>query len=503
MDNKFLKELDELYSQIEGILNDYTKSTILQNHFLDQLKTLFYANLINNFFINLNKENIKECNLPRGKISIIKKRYNDIQKDIKSALSTSSKNKKIDEKFYKNFRLSLRKKFPEFLKIIIELEKVFNIKKVEKDLIEKEKKIKELGKLDSDFNAFFITKALEVYVEKENRFPVGKELDTIMKTIAKKGLPEFSKEVMKTLHRNSKKMLNSQRTELKQFEDRHYMRWKEPLDLLECLIRVSQESGKEHKNKLSETSDNKNNFKREALIKIHARSLQISNEILVLLKSGYADGANARWRSLRELAVISFFLLDNNNDVSKRYLDHEIISRSNQAESYMNSYKKLGYKPLRKKELDKIQSRKKAMINKYGNYFKNDYGWIPKSLWPKGSRGVGLSFLEKQTNLSHLNPFYKSACDSLHGGSRGFYSLGLMNEYQDKILLVGPSNYGLADPLQNTAISVLHTTISLLSLKPDFENILSMQIINNYVKEIGEKAVEVQKNIEKEESSKT
>ena len=51
MDNKFLKELDELYSQIEEILNNYTKSTILQNHFLDQLKTLFYANLINNFLI--------------------------------------------------------------------------------------------------------------------------------------------------------------------------------------------------------------------------------------------------------------------------------------------------------------------------------------------------------------------------------------------------------------------------------------------------------------------
>jgi hypothetical protein len=41
--------------------------------------------------------------------------------------------------------------------------------------------------------------------------------------------------------------------------------------------------------------------------------LQIFNEILVLLKSGYADGANSRWRSLHELAVISFFLLDNNN----------------------------------------------------------------------------------------------------------------------------------------------------------------------------------------------
>jgi hypothetical protein len=34
------------------------------------------------------------------------------------------------------------------------------------------------------------------------------------------------------------------------------------------------------------------NPKHVALIKIHARAIQIANEILSLLESGYADGAN-------------------------------------------------------------------------------------------------------------------------------------------------------------------------------------------------------------------
>ena len=77
-----------------------------------------------------------------------------------------------------------------------------------------------------------------------------------------------------------------------------------------------------------------------------------------------------------------------------------------------------------------------------------------------------------------------------------------MDTYQDKLLLVGPSNYGLADPMQNTAISLLHIIICLLNLEPDFESMIQIQVMNNYVNEIGPKAAKIQKEIEKEEESR-
>jgi len=43
----------------------------------------------------------------------------------------------------------------------------------------------------------------------------------------------------------------------------------------------------------------------------------------------------------------------------------------------------------------------------------------------------------------------------------------------------------------------------LLNLNPDFETLLQMQIMSNYIKLIGEKAVNVQNSIEKEERSKS
>ena len=498
MSNKIYKEFDKVYLQIEEFLKNYNKSTILQNYFASEFKSFFYATLIDDFFINLNRKNIKEYNLPRGKIGVIKRKYKQLQKSIRLSLLPFSRKKKINSNFYNNFKLEIKKDFPEFQKIISGIEKEIDIKKAKDYLKKKEKEIKKLGKPDKDFSSLLITKILEGYVQKKKYFSNSRETDRLMKVITKKWLLKFSQEVMKTLKRNSKEMIDYQKKYQYGFENRLYKRWKEPLDLLECLIKISLESGEEHKNKLIGTRDNTNNFKREALIKLHARALHISNEILVLLKSGYADGANARWRSLYALAVISFFLLENNNNVSKRYLEHEIVRKFKEVKDYRAYYKKLGYPPIERKEFNKIKREKEKLCQKYNDSFQKDYGWIPSSILSKRD----FRALEKHVKLDKLRPFYNLACDSVHGDAKGFYRLGLIDDYQDKILLVGASDYGLADPMQNTAISLLHITICLLSLNADFKSIIQMQVMNNYVNEIGIKAASAQKQIEKEKSSK-
>lgn len=499
MNNDIYKELDELYLHLEEFLNNFKKSIILQKYFSSEFDSFFYANLINNFFNNLKKENIKEYNLPKGKIGIIRKTYKKLQQDVKLSLSWSSKNYKVDEKLYINFKFNIKKEFPEFYKIISWIEKEVNIKKAQIYLSKKGKEIKKLGKLDNDLNSLFIVKALEIFIQKEKHFPIGKKLDSSIKILIQESLPKYSQEIMEKLKKSINNMLNHQRKYQKGFENRLYQKWKEPLNLFEYLIKISLESGMELKDKINKTTNSTDNFKESALIKLHARALQISNEILVLLKSGYADGANARWRSLHELAVISFFLLNNNNDVSRRYLEHEIIKNFKELKDYKAYYKKLGYLPIGRKEFNKIKSEKERLCSIYDDNFQSDYGWIPSSILSKSNRDFRT--LEKYVKLDRLRPFYNLSCDAVHGGSKGFYRLGLMDNYQHKILLAGASNYGLADPIQNAAISLLQITICLLNLEPNFENIIQMNIMDNFTNEIGTKAVNVQKQIEKDESS--
>lgn len=500
--HKIYKSLDKIYLQIESILKEYNKSKVLQDFFLKKFESIFYAILIDAFFFNLNRENVKECKLPKGKIGIIKKRYKKIRKDVKLGFSLFKRSKNIDKNFYDNFKSKIKRDFPQFQKIISEIENEINMKKAKKYLGKKRKKIKGLGKLGKNVNDLIMTQLFETIIQKEKCFPTDKELKKYMSVVFKI-LPNisesFTKVLMKVLKKDSKKMLDFQKKRQRGFEKRLYKRYKEPIDLLQCLIKVSWESGDQFcREKLSKITNKTNNFKIEALVKLHARALYISNEILVLLKSGYSDGAFARWRSLHEIAVVSYFLSQNNNDVSKRYLDHDIIKRYKEAKDYKKYYKKLGYPPLNKKNYKKLQKENYKLIRKYGREFKYKGGWdwIPRTILSQPN----FKNLEEHVKLEKMRPFYSLSSNFVHAGSRGFYRLGLMNDHQDKLLLIGPSNYGLADPMQNTSISLSHITVCLLGLSPDFENSIQMNVMYNYIKEIGLKIVKIQKQIEKEES---
>ncbi|MCX6648679.1 MAG: DUF5677 domain-containing protein [Candidatus Bathyarchaeota archaeon] len=487
--------MDELYESIENLLNKYGKSIILQNYFRIKFESFFYATLINLFFLNLNEKIVKELNLPRGKIGYIKSEFKLTTKNVSSALSLSLKDIKIDYECYENFKRQLKIAFPDFIKINQEIEKQIEFEKSKDYLSNIEEKIKKQGINDPNLNVFFITSILESLIQHGKEFFSILHEEKMIKTIMNEVIPELSKEIVGTLHTTANQMLNSQKKIQKGFEKRLYHTWKEPLDLYECLIMVSSECGEQQKIKLNNKINDPNQSKHEALIKIHARSLQISNEILVLLKAGYADGANSRWRSLHELAVISYFLCANNDELSRRYLDHDIVRMFKEAGDYKDNYKKLGYDSISRKEFNKIKKEKEYLCRKYPDKFQEDYGWIPRSILSNRNFGA----LEKNVKFGKYHPFYNLSCDSIHGGAKGFYRLGLMHEYQDKFLLVGPSNYGLADPLQNSAISLTQITLCLLGLEPDVENIIQMNVISNYMKNIGVKAVAVQEGIEERE----
>lgn len=499
MKYSFFKELEKVFTEFKDFLNNYERSDILQNYFFGAYKSFIYSTLIQNFFGNLTQKNVEDSNLPKGKIGKINKRYRDVKRDINSGLEIFRIGKRIDRKYYRNFKLRIKQDFPEFLLIINEVEETVDYKRISSFLKEKRRELKTTGKkpCDTDITTTFTIKVLEEFVAKKKYFPYGEELSKLTENLVQRIIPVFSDSAIQILKKNSRKMLKEQRREINAFEKRIYERWREPIDLLECLIKISLESGEAYGERLSRNTDYKTpSPKTIALINIHGRVLQIANEILTLLKSGYADGANARWRSLHELAVISFFLKATPDEVSERYLEHAIIKRCKDAKDYKTYYRKLGYTPLGRKTFGTLAKLKYQLCKKYDDGFESEYGWIPKSIM----KDRNFRKLEEHVKLDALHPFYNLSCHAVHGGSRGFYRLGLIEHRQDELLLTGPSNYGLADPFQNTAISLVQVTVCLLNLKADFEGVVHMQIMSEYVNEIANKAVKIQTEIEKEEN---
>jgi hypothetical protein len=498
MSNQVYDQFDEVFSSIMEFLNNYSSSDVLQDYFFQMFESFVYANVINNFFLNLTAQNLKNCGLSGDHIAKINCKYKEIRKYVKSTIEKAPFGRwKVDPAYYDDFKFKVKQDFPEAFGLISRIEKEIDIEELQRYLDNKAEKIKKAGKSGADFHSLLITSTFEAFVKLRGYFPY-RNLDKIFQAI-QKALPDISGTIAESIKENIDQPLKERRQRFHGLEVRRYARWQEPLDLFEALIGISEEVGEKHKKKLDESILSTNKAKFAALVRIHVRACRTANEILTLLKAGYPDGAFARWRTLYELAVIAFFLLANDDTVSERYLEHNTVLKYKQAREYQEAHLKLKYPSIDENELDDLKKEQDRLCKKYNDGFKNDWEWIPSKLLPNQN----FRALAEKVSLEHLQPFFRWSSAAVHGLSRGFYSLGLTADSQDKILLCGPSNYGLADPLQNAALSLHQVTVCLLNLKPDFESLMEAYVMDAFVNDIMIKAVDVQKTIEKEEASKS
>jgi hypothetical protein len=258
-------------------------------------------------------------------------------------------------------------------------------------------------------------------------------------------------------------------------------------------IEIALEVGSDFNQEFRAEASAENDLVFEVLTRLHARACQIASEILALLKSGHADGAHARWRSLHEIAVVSFFIKSAGNDVAERYLLHNAIESYKAAKLYQQYCARLGYEPISAEELKDIESTYQYLVGRFGPAYKEEYGWAASALCKDKPT---FRDIEQEVGLDHLRPFYKMASHNVHANPKGvFFKLGLYPT-SEEILLAGPSNAGLADPGHGTAISLGQITVALLITRPNIDRLVVCGILMKLTDEIGEEFLAVQKSLE-------
>ena len=498
---QYREDLDQLAIELSGFLNRFQRSELLQVYAKNLLRSFFYANLVINFFDNLTAKTVREMQLPKGQIGNIKNSYRSTTAAARSALAMRGKHFSEDE--YREFRRELANDYPEFIELLKRIEDVADLKRANAYFRQKAREFDQAGAENNDLLNALETEILAVSIQKVNRLPSAKETAALVrKLFTPDRLGKLARPLIDDIHQAAEDKLDDESSNRNAFEARLYGVWGEPLDLLACLIEVAAKAGERKAKALAESASFGASYKSSALVQIHARSIQIGNEILSLLRSGFADGANSRWRSLYELAVVYLFLHAQPEELSKRFLAHDDIERFKEAREYQRAYRKLGYPPFGRKEFRILKRQYDALVGNYSPGFKRQYGWVPpSSIWDAKapSRGrVTFRNIEERVNLGKWRPFYSLASNAVHAGPRGFDRLGLIR--QDEVLLTGASNYGLADPLVNTGISVAQVSTALLSLESDLEDFLAAEAISIYSRRIDDSAVRVQKGIERRDS---
>ena len=288
------------------------------------------------------------------------------------------------------------------------------------------------------------------------------------------------------IKKDAKRGLKRYQRQRKRFEEKLGKHWGKPLHLLELTVELAEEVRTEiiEHSSPGEGRENVRNHTFDALVAIHARGCQMSRAILALLRSGFADDAHARWRSLHELAVVSGFISEYGEDVAERYLLHEIVQQRKLALAYKKHEIRAKLDPLTQAEIEALDERYDSLVARFGKAFGLDYGWAASAL---GKDRPTFVDIEENVGLDHLRPYYVMANQNVHPNSHAnFFKLGLDETGRGVVLLAGPSNLGLADPGHGVALSLTQITVALVGMNPTIDQLVGWTVVDLLQDETGE-----------------
>src|SRR6266849_1079146 len=104
---------------------------------------------------------------------------------------------------------------------------------------------------------------------------------------------DFSARILKTLNRRWPAQSRAEDHELRGFKRRLHQRWGGSINRLRMSLAISREFGASVTAELRSDPDPAHLHLSEVLPRLHARACQVTDEVICLLSSGFADGAMA------------------------------------------------------------------------------------------------------------------------------------------------------------------------------------------------------------------
>jgi len=274
----------------------------------------------------------------------------------------------------------------------------------------------------------------------------------------------LAEERWKWARQHVRELAELRREPLSRFEERLLVRWRRPLTMFEAVLELSMQLGETYNRVHRRSAARRQDFVFEALTRLHARALLTASEVLALLRTGHASGANARWRTMHEISVVAQFLSKHGGPTAERYLLFDVVAREKAARNYQEFAVRLGERALSKRTLQRLRTTRSRLERRFGKQFSaGEQGWAAADF--NLNRPVTIRDLEEDVGLPHLRPRYLMASHPVHAGPRGV--IWSLEEWPTGVLPAGPSNSGLADPAAGTLVTLnqLNATLVLRQVK--------------------------------------
>ena len=274
----------------------------------------------------------------------------------------------------------------------------------------------------------------------------------------------------------------------REFRAKSYKRWQLGLDLLQVFRHFCVEVGSLFQKEFCQHEQYRHDVLLGVLMRQHANACRVTGEVDALLRSGYPDGALARWRSLHEIAVTSILIRRHGKDAAEDFIRCGLVEAVKGMETYQETAVAMGREPYSGAELDAAKKVKDQLIleNKDLN---SGSGWARHHVG--GTRFV--KHLQKAAELSKWECDYKWASQNVHATYRELRALLGMSEAAEDGLLAGPSDSGFTEPAHFSAIALAQTTSAFLTCYIEDEDCpmdftltcVAVKAIDHMVEDIG------------------
>jgi hypothetical protein len=346
----------------------------------------------------------------------------------------------------------------------------------------------------------FTDRKLRLSLTRDDTAKVTELLNSFEKSlddVIPKTADETAASILETLRDRWPTQSRRERIDRQAFEGRLEERWHRPVAGLGMVLTITRELAGTLARQYWPVMKPRERIVLDVLLRLHARACQVADEILTLIRAGFADGAMARWRTLHEIAVTTLYIQEKGPAAAGRYVAHDAVETLKAANMLNVHAARLGYKPWPRRSVDAMRRRVEVLKAKFGREFAAPYGWAAER---PGEWVDSFAKVEEKVDLEHWRPYYKLASHYVHANPKGI--LLRLSAYDSDLLLTGPSNFGLADPGQNALIS-LHQVTSALSIAGGdalkLDSVVALKILARLTKETTSDFVEVQRQIQSEE----
>ena len=280
-----------------------------------------------------------------------------------------------------------------------------------------------------------------------------------------------------------------QHREMVGFRRRLRQRWRDPFALLRMFMTVYRETGEVIANALIGTTANGRPLTAMVLIELHARSCQVLYEVITLIEGGFADGAMARSRTLHEIAVTAMFLQQGDEELTRRYLDHEVVESWKAVQKHVKYQARIAERPPSQKAQHTLKARYDAVVAKYNKPFKEQYGWAAAAL--KKDR-PSFADIELATNVDHLRPYYQLASHPVHANPKGLYFK--LGAFRRRGRLALATNHGFVLPASSAIVSAIQTISALMMMAPSVDAMVNVKALQRLSRRVEEAFVRTQRS---------